>query len=104
SVFTIFGLAMGPAAIALANGTNYQTALAGTSVTFTPLVGAATPINARIVYSAASQVAGLLPSNIPTGLYAVRVTYNGRTSAPRTVAVVARSFGIATQNSAGNGT
>ena len=101
-VFTVFGLGLGPAAL-VSSGVDYQTTLAGTSITFSPDAGGA-PINARIVYTVATQVAGLLPSDMTTGSYSVRVTYNGRTSQPRKVTVVARSFGIATQNSAGTGT
>jgi uncharacterized protein (TIGR03437 family) len=48
-------------------------------------------------------VAALLPSSITPGSYAVRVTYNGLTSSPQNVTVAARSFGIATVNSAGSG-
>jgi uncharacterized protein (TIGR03437 family) len=102
-VFTAFGLGLGPAALVLAASTNYQTTLGGTSITFTPDAGG-TPINARIVYTVATQVAGLLPSNMAPGAYSVRVAYSGRTSAPRKVTVVARRFGIATQNSSGDGT
>ena len=102
-VFTVFGLGLGPAALVLAASTNYETSLGGTSITFTPDAGGA-PINARIVYTVASQVAGLLPSTMAPGVYSVRAVYSGRTSAPRKVSVVARRFGIATQNSSGNGT
>jgi uncharacterized protein (TIGR03437 family) len=101
AVFVIFGSAMGPASIAF-GGPDYPASLAGTSITFTPAGGAA--INARIVYTVAGQVAGLLPSSIAPGTYGVRVSYNSLTSAPQNVTVVARSFGIATVNSAGTGT
>ncbi len=37
------------------------------------------------------------------GTYAVRVTYGGQTSAPQNISIVARSFGIATVNNAGDG-
>lgn len=103
TVFVIFGSAMGPASLAAATGPNYPTALAGTSVTFTPAAGG-NPIDARMVYSVAGQVAGLLPSSITPGTYSVRVTYNTLASAPQSVTVVSRSFGIATANSAGSGT
>ena len=102
TVFVIFGSALGPATIQTASGPTYPTVLAGTSVTFTP-TGGGTPIDARIVYTLASQVAGILPSSIPPGSYAVTVTYNARTSPPQNAVVVARSFGIATSNSAGTG-
>jgi len=103
TVFVIFGSGMGPAALAAAAGPDYPAAVGGTSVTFTPSAGGA-PISARMVYSSAGQLAGLLPSSITPGTYAVRVIYNTLSSAPQNVTVVARSFGIATANSAGTGT
>ena len=103
TVFTIFGSGMGPESLAAANGPNYPASLGGTSITFTPAAGGAA-ITAKMVYSVSGQVAGLLPSSITPGTYAVRVTYNTLTSTPQNVTVVARSFGIATANSAGSGT
>jgi uncharacterized protein (TIGR03437 family) len=103
TVFVIFGSGMGPATLAAGTGPNYPQSLSGTSITFTPQ-GGGTAINAKIVYTSAGQVAGLLPSSIAPGTYAVRVTYNTLASAPQNVTVVARSFGIATANSAGTGT
>src|ERR1700722_7327249 len=102
TVFVIFGSNMGPASIATATAPNYPAILGGTSVTFTPSAGG--PITAKMVYSLAGQIAGLLPSSASPGTYAVTVTYNSQTSPPQNVTVVARSFGIATSNSAGNGT
>ena len=103
TVFVIFGSGLGPAALSAASAPDYPTSLSGTSVTFTP-VGGGSAVNARIVYTLGAQVAALLPSSIAAGTYGVRVTYNGLTSSPQNVAVVARSFGIATANSAGSGT
>ncbi len=103
TVFTIFGSGMGPSSLVAATGPNYPTSLGGTSITFTPATGGQ-PINAKLVYSVAGQVAGLLPSSIAPGTYAVRLTYNTLVSAPQNVTVASRSFGIATSNSAGSGT
>lgn len=103
AVFVVFGGGMGPSTLATASAPDYPLALGGTSVTFTPGSGA-TPISARMIYSSAGQVAGLLPSSVTPGVYAVRVTFNTLTSAPQNVTVVARSFGIAAANSAGTGT
>jgi uncharacterized protein (TIGR03437 family) len=102
TVFVIFGSAMGPAALTAASTPNYPTSLGGTSITFSPSSGG-TAIPAKMIYSSAGQVAGLLPSSIAPGTYAVRLTYSGQVSAPQNVTVVARSFGIATANSAGTG-
>ena len=103
TVFVIFGSGLGPASIATAAPPNYPVTLGGTSVTFTPAGGGAA-INAKMYYSLAGQIAGILPSSITPGTYAVEVTYNTLTSAPQNVTVVPRSFGIATANSAGTGT
>uniref|UniRef100_Q01T33 NHL repeat containing protein n=1 Tax=Solibacter usitatus (strain Ellin6076) TaxID=234267 RepID=Q01T33_SOLUE len=103
TVFTLFGANLGPASLVPATGPNYPDNLSGTSIRFTP-VGGGAPIAARLVYTLASQVAGILPSSIGPGTYAVTVTYNTLTSAPQNVTVVARSFGIAAANSAGSGT
>ncbi len=102
TVFVIFGANMGPAALAVASAPNYPDDLSGTSVSFTPMAGGA-PIAGRMVYTSSAQLAGQLPSSAAPGDYAVRVTYNGQTSAPHTVTVVARSFGIVTANSQGFG-
>jgi len=102
TVFVIFGSSMGPASL-VPGSPDYNTNLGGTSINFTP-TGGGTPISAKIVYTVASQVAGLLPSSITPGTYAVTVSYSGISSAPENVTVVARDFGIATSNSAGNGT
>lgn len=102
AMFVIFGSGLGPATLSAAAGPAYPTNLAGTAVTFTPAAGGA-PLSARMVYTSAGQIAGLLPSSIVPGAYAVRITNNSLTSAPQTVTIVARSFGIATANSAGTG-
>jgi len=102
TVFVIFGSGMGPASIVTASAPNYPPSLAGTSITFAPIAGGSA-ITANMIYSLAGQIAGLLPSSITPGTYAVRVTYNGQTSAPQNVTVVARSLGIATASSSGSG-
>lgn len=102
AVFTAFGAGLGPASLVTAPDTNYQESLGGTSVSFTPSGGGAA-IAGRILYTLATAAAGLLPSSTAPGTYAVRVTYNGQTSAAFPVRVVARSFGIAAANSAGSG-
>jgi len=101
-VFVIFGSGIGPATIATATAPNYPATLGGTSIAFTSNSGGA-PIAAGMVYTVASQVAGFLPSSVAPGTYNVTVTYNGQPSASQSVTVVARSFGIATANSAGTG-
>jgi len=101
TVFVIFGSGLGPAAIQTASAP-YPSSLAGTSVTFAPLTGGV-PVTAKMVYSVATQIAGLLPSSIAPGTYAVTVTYQGQSSTTGNVTVVPRSLGIATSNSGGTG-
>ena len=101
-LFAVFGTGLGPATLTFADGQNYQTSLAGTSISFKPVGGGAV-IPARLVYTLATQVAGLLPSSIAPGAYAVTVTYRNVNSAPQNVAVVARSLGIDTVDTSGYG-
>jgi uncharacterized protein (TIGR03437 family) len=102
AVFVIFGSGMGPATLAAATGPGYPNSVGGTSIAFTPATGGP-PIATRMVYSVATQVAGVLPSSIAPGAYGVVVTYNGIASGSQRVTVVARSLGIATANSSGAG-
>ena len=102
TVFVIFGTGLGPAAIQTGSAPNYPASLAGTSVNFTPTGGGAA-IPAKMVYTLATQVAGLLPSSITPGTYSVTVTYQNQTSPGSNVTVLARSLGIATSNSGGTG-
>ena len=101
-VFVIFGTGLGPSTIATAPAPNYPSTLGGTSIAFTSNSGGA-PIQAGMVYTVASQVAGFLPSSVAPGTYNVTVSYNGTPSASQSVTVVARSLGIAASNSAGTG-
>ena len=80
----------------------FPTDLSGTSVSLTPASGGAA-VSARIWYTLAGQLAALLPSSTVAGTYDLRVTYNGQTSAPKRVNVVARNFGYATQSQDGAG-
>src|SRR6516225_2012059 len=63
AVFTIFGSSLGPAQLQAASAPNYPPLLAGTAISFTPSSGGA-PIAANIVYTLATQVAGILASSI----------------------------------------
>ena len=102
SWFAIFGTGLGPATIVFQYGLPFQPSLAGTSVTFSPVAGG-TPVSALLCYTLATQVAGMLPSNTPTGAYNLTVTYNNQTSQPSLVNVVAHNFGLATEAESGHG-
>jgi len=103
SWFVVFGTGMGPASISqYSGGLPYPTELSGTRVTFTPASGG-TAVEARLWYTLAGQLAGLLPSATTAGDYDVRVIYNSQPSAARRVKVVERNFGFATQTANGAG-
>jgi uncharacterized protein (TIGR03437 family) len=103
SWFVIFGSEMGPASLAVYSGAvPYPTTLSNTSVTFTPAAGGSA-VSARLWYTSAAQLAGLLPSTVAAGNYDVKVTYNSATSAAYRVKVVERNFGFATQAQNGAG-
>jgi uncharacterized protein (TIGR03437 family) len=102
AVFLIFGSNLGPATLQTASAPHYPASLAGTSINFTPAAGG-TPVSARMVFTSAGEVGGQLPSSANPGAYSVAVTYNSMTSAPQSVTVAARSFGIAASNGAGSG-
>ncbi len=102
SWFVMFGSGLGPATLALASGVPFPTDLSGTRVIFTPAAGG-TAVDARLWYTSARQLAGLLPSNTAAGDYDVRVVFNSQTSPARRVKVVERSFGFATIDQSGSG-
>jgi uncharacterized protein (TIGR03437 family) len=83
------------------------TSSGGVRITFTPASGGS-GTDAYLVYtynlSGVNQLAGLLPSTVPTGSYRVTVTNNsGAVSAPFTAQVVQRKLGLITQDSSGSG-
>jgi uncharacterized protein (TIGR03437 family) len=100
AIFAIYGLALGPPAVSIAQSAFQTTSLSGTSVAVTV---AGTTVNALMYYTSAGQVAALLPSNTPAGSGTLTVTYNGRTGAPAPITVVASNVGIFTIASNGMG-
>lgn len=100
SVFSIFGTGLGPAQFAQASSFPLPTNLAGSSVAVTVN---GTTVNAILFYTRANQINALMPSNTPTGTGTLTVTYNGKTSAPASVQVVANNVGIFTVASSGSG-
>ncbi|HKE22138.1 MAG TPA: hypothetical protein VKB88_07085 [Bryobacteraceae bacterium] len=100
AIFVIYGSGLGPANISVASSPFQSTTLSGTSVSVT--VGGTT-VNALMYYTSATQVAGLLPSNTPTGSGTWTVTYNSQASAAFTHGIGPNSFGIFTVDSSGQG-
>ncbi|HEY7392086.1 MAG TPA: hypothetical protein VH640_26445, partial [Bryobacteraceae bacterium] len=70
AVFVIKGSNLGPSSIVTATPPDYPTTLGGSSIAFTPAGGGAA-ISARMVYSLDRQLAGVLPSSLAPGTYAV---------------------------------
>ena len=100
SIFSVFGSNMGPTALAQSTSFQLPTELAGTSVQVT--VGGTT-VDCIMLWTIAGQLAVILPSNTPLGDGTLTVTFNGQTSAPLPVTVVAHSFGIFALNQGGSG-
>lgn len=73
AMFVVFGSGLGPASLAAGSAPDYPITLGGTSITLIPASGGQA-IDARMVYTVAGQIAGLLPSSIAPGTYAMRVT------------------------------
>jgi uncharacterized protein (TIGR03437 family) len=102
SIFVLYGSNMGPKTIVQPSALPLPSTagLGGTVVTFTVN---GTTVTAPLVYSLASQVAGVLPSNTPQGTGTVTVTFNGVSSLSFPVTVVQSNFGMSTVNETGGG-
>src|SRR5262245_55535737 len=112
SMFTLIGQGLVAAAtppITVA-GSPLPATLAGASM---QIAVGAMRVNVPMVYAWAGfaqnqgrridQLAGLAPSNTPTGDGTVTVTVDGRTSAPAPITIVPGAFGIFTLNHSGSG-
>lgn len=101
SMFEIFGSGIADPGINTDPEFPLDTVLAGSSVSVT--VGGTTVQCPMVRTLANDRVAALMPSNAPLGTGTFTVTYNGATSPPAPIEVVAHSPGIFTLNSAGSG-
>jgi uncharacterized protein (TIGR03437 family) len=101
SMFTIYGLGLGPSTLLKAETYPLQTTqgLGGTTVQVT--VGGVTE-TCIMIYTLATQVAAILPSPTPTGTGTVTVSYQG-TSGSGSIEVVSATFGAFTLNEGGSG-
>jgi uncharacterized protein (TIGR03437 family) len=99
SMVVIFGANIGPpvppSGIAI-TGYPIQT-------TFNGLSGRLGGRDLLIVYASPGQSAVIIPSDAPLGTQPLTLTYGGATSAPLSVQVINRSFGLFTTNQAGSG-
>ncbi len=96
----VFGTELGPAILQQASGFPLTATLGGTSLRVT--VGVTT-VDAVLLYTSATQVAGILPSNTPPGIGLLAVTYQGHTSQSGAFRIQRSAPGILTQNQSGSG-
>jgi uncharacterized protein (TIGR03437 family) len=109
-MFILKGLGLGARGVAVASSFPLQPNMGGTSMRITV---AGTAVNALMIYVVGGQVfepggpfdqlAGIVPSNTPTGDGTITVTYMGQTSPPVAITIVRSAFGIFTINQAGFG-
>lgn len=99
SVFSIFGLGLGPSS---SPGLAFplSTTLGGVSV---KVFQASTSVNAIPLYVGGGQVNAIMPSNAPLGRASVQVVFNGFSSNPAPITIVNSSFGIYAATGAGLG-
>jgi uncharacterized protein (TIGR03437 family) len=103
SIFVVFGTNMGgslaqaafPLPTALDDGTGKKTSV--------DITVNGTTVHALMIYTTATQLAAVMPSNAPIGTGTMTVTYNGQVSATQPVKVVKSSVGIIAINQGGSG-
>src|SRR5258708_4918113 len=91
------GLASGMPPIAIANAP-----LPSTLPSMQIAAGSA-KVDVPLVYATVNQLAGIVPSSTPAGDGTITGTLNGQTSAPASITIVPRAFGIFTLNHSGAG-
>ncbi len=101
SLFTIYGANLGPTQPGQASAFPLSTTFNGVSIT---IGQGATAEKVIPYYVSAGQLNAIMPSNAPLGLQPLYVTYNGTTSKPSPVRIVATSFNFFSFNGAGSGT
>jgi len=99
-IFVIFGQGLGPEELTYAQRIPLDTQIAGTRVRI-EAGSSAYPV--PLVYTSATQVAGVFPSSVPEGVADIIVNYNGVDSNRFVVQARKTTFGIFTQNQAGFG-
>jgi uncharacterized protein (TIGR03437 family) len=101
AIFTVTGTGLGPAALQQVQSYPLPTSQGLAGTTMQVKVGTVTQ-NCIMVYTVASQVAGILPSATPVGSGTLTVSYQGA-SASIAIQVVAGAFGMFTLNEGGSG-
>lgn len=100
SIFSIFGQNIGPGTAAQVFRFPLENTLSGVSI---EVRQGATRIAAIPLFVSAGQVNALMPSNAPTGIVTLVLTYNGQASAPIAIEVARHAPGVFTATGAGMG-
>lgn len=100
SMFLVFGSNLGPAPLVQATSFPIPTSLGGTVVRVNS--GGVTR-EAPVVYTSASQVAAILPSDTGEGVATLSISFNGQTSAGVPFLIVRTNFAAFTNNQTGTG-
>ncbi len=104
SLFAIFGTDLGPSPGVVVTGvTTLPTMWPASNGSTVQAMVNGTAVSAFLIYVSATQINALLPSNTPTGMGTITVTYNGATSATHAITVVPSSVGIFTIAQSGTG-
>lgn len=100
SIFSIFGSGMGPATAAQVAVFPLQVALGGVSL---KVIQGSTSVDAIPLYASDGVINAIMPSNAPTGLVSVQVTFNGVKGNMAPVMVAKNAPAIYTSTGAGVG-
>lgn len=100
SLFTVFGLGVGPANAVNANQFPLPTSLGGVSIRVT---AGGQDYECVILFALNTQVSAILPSNVPAGEATLVLTYNGEASNPITFTVTDHMPGVFSRSSTGAG-
>lgn len=100
SLFTVFGVDVGPTTAVNVNQFPLPTSLGGVSIRVS---ANGQNFDCPMIFVVNSQVSAILPSNVPAGTATLVLTYNGQASNAITFPVVARMAGVFSRSSSGSG-
>lgn len=100
SLFTVFGVEVGPTTAVNVNQFPLPTSLGGVSIRVS---ANGQNFDCPMIFVVNSQVSAILPSNVPAGTATLVLTFNGQASNAITFPVVARMAGVFSRNSSGAG-
>ncbi|MCU0226736.1 MAG: hypothetical protein MUF01_03785 [Bryobacterales bacterium] len=100
SLFTVFGVDLGPTVAVQANSFPLPVNLGGVSIKIT---AGGNQYDAVVLFALNSQVSAILPSAVPAGQASLVLTFNGQASNAITFQVVNRQVGVFTRTQNGGG-